>query len=380
MKDVIIIGGGASGLFASVLLKPEAIVIERNERAGEKLLLTGGGKCNFTHLGNAEETCSAYYDKKNFVKRAIYNFPPEKIISFFEKRLHVPSCVSENGKVFPASGKSSTVLSALLDNAGQIIYSEKVVDITKKDGLFIVRTDKNYYTSRYVIVAAGGNSFPKTGSDGSICPILKKLGHTVIPLTPALSRIKTNIDFSAASGITVALAIKGKEGSLKGSAVITPSGFGGPVAENFSRYLRQKEEITIDFLPDEELAINRCAKEVRNVVPLPSSLLSVLIERRILDKKSAELTKEEERKIISSVKNFKISASVDGKSAMSSRGGVKTKEIDSKSMRSRIVENLYFAGEIMDVDAICGGYSLTFAFSSAALACLDIGKRLSQGK
>ena len=283
---------------AGACLGLEAFIIESGETEGRKLLLTGGGKCNFTHDLSPREMTEHYYDRKNFVRTALYDFSPDDIIEWFENA-GVRSFVLDNGKVFPESGRAQDIRNALSSRAGKIFYEEKVRAVEKHDGVFFIHTDRRIHKARHVIVATGGNTYPQTGSDGSMFPILKALGHTVVTPQPSLSQLFIEGDrLKKAEGITLNLTIrKGKE-EMTDSAVITAKGISGPLAENFSHYVTGKEEVRIEFL--------RISKEEIKALPAKSMLKNALpVEKRIIEslfpdlegKRIADLNKKELERI-----------------------------------------------------------------------------------
>ena len=197
-RKIVIIGGGASGLFLSSLI-PEALLLEKNNTVGKKLSLTGGGKCNLTHEGEPRDTISHYYDKKRFISPSIYTFPPVKIREYFSS-LSLDTYIRSDGKVFPKSEKSSDVISAL--RKGEIALETKVLSVTKNNDSFILTTNNGVIEAEKVVVATGVSSFPQTGSDGSFFSVLSLLGHKIIPLRPALSSLKVMKNMGRVEGIT----------------------------------------------------------------------------------------------------------------------------------------------------------------------------------
>lgn len=377
MSDAVaIIGFGAAGLMAGSLLGLEAYILEKKENAGKKLCLTGAGKCNFTHSGDVKELLSAYYEKKNFVRPALYDFPPEKIRDYFRK-LGIESVVQENGKVFPKSMKAVDIRNVLSDHAGRVFYNQRVKRIVRSGEDFLIFTDDKIHKAGYVILATGGNTYPDTGSEGDGYQILKSLGHRIVPPRPALSQLFLEENpLKGASGITLPVTIEKGRLRIRESVVITEKGLSGPAAENFSRYIEGKEEICISFLDIDRNKIKKNGGKLllKNALPLPERLLEALLGE-VSHKKIADLTSKELLLIEDKLSRFRVNATVPTLSAMSTKGGVDTAEIDSKSMESKLVSNLYIVGEIMDVDAWCGGYSLTWAFASAYLAVKDIKRK-----
>lgn len=375
-NSTAIIGYGAAGLMASSLLGPEAFILEHEAEGGKKLLMTGGGKCNFTTTDPLEKLVTCYYEKKNFVSPALHAFPPEKIIAYMES-LGVKSKAAENGKVFPLSEKAEDIKSALAKRSGKVFFNEEPCSIEKKDGIFHIHTDKREFSTKYLIIATGGITFAQSGSNGSITPIVKKLGHTIIPQKGVLTEIiLPGSPLSKAEGVSLNLRLKAGKAIMQGEAVITRNGISGPAAENFSHYIENGDEIEITFidLKKEDFRSFNQKAMLKNALPLPQRITETLLPS-LKDKRISELSGKEQNEIITALSGRRERVTLNGKRAMCTKGGVSTKEIDRKTMESKIVENLYFAGEVIDVDGMCGGYNLSWAFASAYAAYCDIQKK-----
>ncbi len=369
MIDTLIIGGGAAGLYASSLLS-EAAILERNEECGRKLLLTGGGRCNYTHNSSVQELLSHYHGNLPFIRKVLYSHSPAEIIERFKKLGISPS--DENGKIFPLKGDAEDILGALLKNDTNVIHG-KALEITKEDGIFSVTTDSGVIKARNIIIATGGNAYPHTGSDGSGYHLAKSLGHSITSPHPALAAIALEPSLKDAEGISLSLELRKGKKSVSDMAVVTKRGISGPAAENFSYLLNGREEITICFAsPDiKTLRERKGAMLVKNALPVPPRLGEALLGE-IADKKLGNLSKKEELLITERSSRHSFRASAIAESAMSTAGGVKTAEINADTMESKLVSGLYFAGDIIDVDADCGGYSLTWAFATAFIAARAI--------
>jgi len=379
--DVLIIGGGASGLFLSTLLKGRSLLLEKNQDVGMKLLLTGGGKCNYTHDSTPDEMSRHYYDASPFVRKCLYSFPPEQIKAYF-KTLGIEPSAREDGKVFPKHGDANTVREALLNVSGKIKTSERVTNIKKDGDIFTVRTEKSEYKARYVVISSGGCSYPRTGSNGDSYRLLKALGHTMTPLSPALSPLNVrNLDTKPLMGISLKNArIRHGKKAYSGALVFTGKGISGPMANNMSREIQDGDEITLSFanitaeeikaLPGKQKAINA----ISTYLSIPSRLVSYLLKDS--DKNIASLSKADVNLILRNITSLPLTVDKKGlwNEAMSTRGGVKRDEINPATFESKLVPNLYILGEAVDVDAECGGYSLSFAFASAYSCFLSISK------
>lgn len=368
--DVLIIGGGPAGLFLSTLYK-KSIILEKEATPGKKLLLTGGGMCNFTHEGQPFEVIEHYFEKKAFVSSCLGKFPPDKIKDYFSQ-LGLESIKRKDGCVFPKSLKAETLLSCLLDNAGEIITNTVITSIKKEEELFIVETNNGIFISKALVIATGGMSYPGTGSTGDGYKIAKSFGHNLLQPSPALSEIKLSFNTQAIEGVSlqeVELKIGNK--TSKGPLLFTKRGISGPAAMFISREIQAHTLLTIKFaeLEERELIFVKGTKSVKNVVKeltsLPLTLISTIVP--FCDKQCSTLTKEERKAVLNSITAFCTEATTTGllKIATVTRGGVDTNQINKKNFESKLVSNLFFIGEVLDVDGECGGYNLTFCFASA---------------
>ena len=367
----VIIGGGAAGLYAASLI-PGAVIIERNAECGRKLLLTGGGRCNYTHKGTVPDILPHYHGSIAFIRKVLYRHTPEDIISCLEKLGIRPK--DEDGKIFPLRGDAQTVRDALLGKTGRVMKAS-VLSIERNERSFRIITDAGTLEAEKVILAAGGNSYPATGSDGSGFRLASSLGHSIVSPRPALAPLEIIPSLRDAEGITAEVVLSKGKTRIGGSAVITKRGISGPAAENFSRFLTGREEIRISFGKADIAALRESSGKslVKNVLPVPPRLAAVLLGKSA-EKKVATLSKQEAAMIEKSISSFSASAKPIAAGAMSTAGGISTDEITPETMESKLVPGLYFAGEIIDVDADCGGYSLTWAFASAYTAAMAIRK------
>ncbi len=373
---IIVIGGGAAGLLLSSLL-PSALIIEKMEEAGKKLLITGKGACNLTHEEDLRVLLSRYYDKKNFVTPAIQGFTPANIRAFFEKR-GVRTYVREDGKVFPLSNDAHTIRDSLRE--ANILCSCRTEEIKKQGDTFLIKTSKGDFTSDELILATGGVSYPTTGSEGDGYRFAKALGHRIVPPQAALSQIKVSMSTKELEGISVECAeiSIGKE-KFTGPLIFTNRGLSGPVALNASREIGSGKEIILKLssITEEEIRRSNPKSGILTVLhektALPKRLIEVQLSN-LKDKNIASLSKKDMAEIRNKLLSIPLTASTTGeaKFGMTTRGGVDTSEVDRKTMQSRLCKGLFFAGEILDVDAQCGGYSLTFAFASAYLAAKHV--------
>ena len=368
----LIIGGGAAGLYLAALC-PSAVLLEKNGECGRKLMLTGGGRCNFTHMGNPEELLPHYSGSRAFIRKVLYNHTPDDIIAFF-RSLGV-GAVNENGRIFPEGGDARIIRDALLGKAGRIIRGEADVITKERDGFSVKLRDGTVLKAENVVIAAGGSHYPHTGSDGSGIRLLSSLGHSIEPVLPALAPLRLERKLSAAMGITLRARISAGRHTAEGEIIITHNGISGPAALNISRWVSDSGEVSIRFAEADirELRETFPRKEVKNALPLPARLSEALFGT-LSEKKLGNLSKQEESLIASSLASFRSRAVPIASAAMSTRGGASLSGFDASTMESKLVAGLYAIGDVLDVDAETGGYSLTFAFATAFTAASALEK------
>ncbi|KAF2956923.1 NAD(P)/FAD-dependent oxidoreductase [Marinitoga sp. 38H-ov] len=390
--DVIIIGAGPAGLFCSYKIKnKKVLILEKNEKPGKKLLITGGGKCNFTNIDDIKELYTHYGEKKNFVKRALYNYSNKDLLN----EVDFEYIITDDGKAFPKSMESKTVLNWLLEKNNkknvEIKYNIEIHNIDKTEK-FMVNTNKGKYTSKFLILATGGKSYPVLGSNGDGYKFAKNFGHNIVKPKPALTPIIIkDFPFKDLSGNSMNVIIRKEKKIFKGNLLFTHKGFSGPVILNSSRYFNDGDNITVSFVNiDNEEKFKSDFLELLNKnkneflfdalkrYNLTKRFIAIMFKRLDLkrNKKCNNVSKEERSKIINYLfkQSFVIERVGDFNIAIVTLGGVDTKEIDSKTMESKLVENLYFIGEVLDVDGDTGGYNIQWAFSSAKAASDNINK------
>jgi predicted Rossmann fold flavoprotein len=405
--DLLIIGAGPAGLFTAIHAAKSGhrvCILEKNESAGVKLLLTGAGKCNLTHSGAREEFLVHYGDKVKgrFVKPALYGFTNNDLCRFFNDR-GLGTVTIDDGKIFPAFLNSHDVVRALVGECGnrgvEIRYRETATSIERAATGFIVLTAGGILESRSVVIATGGKSYPKTGSTGDGYIFAKRFGHSIIEPAPALSPITVrDYPFVACSGISIrnakiTIQRNGeKNTSTAGDVLFTHHGLSGPGILDMSRYLESGDTITMSLFPSDQYdgfegrlardmaanagtSLKRCLAHYGIPERLLTTALGIAgipvnVPCSTIDRKTRSV-------LISRLMNltFKI-AQVNGfDQAMATRGGVTLAEIHPSSMESRLVPGLFFAGEVLDVDGDTGGYNLQFAFSSGYVAGSNIISR-----
>lgn len=404
MKKVFVIGCGPSGMMAAIMssLKGnEVVIFEKNDRPGKKLMITGKGRCNITNSASIKEIIENTPTNGKFLYSALNGFSNADLIDFFNKN-GLMTKVERGGRVFPVSDKAIDVLDVLLrlikENHIEIRFNSKVTDILI-DGKcvkgIIVNGKKEFCDS--LILASGGKSYPSTGSTGDGYDMAKKLGHKIVEPHPALVPLVTFEDVSEMMGLTLKninakLCINSKLVREEfGEMLFTHFGLSGPVILTLSSFFKTVEDgdvvIKIDLKPalnheklDERLQRDfkkYSKKELKNSLNdlLPRSLIPYVIRVSSLnpDKRVSELSKAERGALVNVIKDlaFRIKSKRSINEAIITSGGVSTKEINPKTMESRLIKGLFFAGEIIDVDALTGGFNLQISFSTGYLAGIN---------
>jgi len=398
--DLIVIGAGPAGLFASInaaACNLSVLLLEKKDRPGRKLLISGSGKCNLTHTGTPDELLSHYNGEEKFVKPAIYAFDNKDLIEYFNK-MGVPTLITENGKVFPASFEARDVLNILVDDARRKGISIKtscpVIAVKKTNKGFIVKTTDKTFESSALLIATGGKTYPWTGSEGDGYRFAKALGHTVISPEPALAPFFVeNFSLGELSGLSFKAARvslwknERKIVEKVGPLLITHKGFSGPVILHLSREAQTGDEVLINFLDiDPEKLKNDLLTQKNMLVRTslkklgyPLSLVDKIMQSCGVSLKTnlSVLIKAKRKCLIKALTSYRVKITKAGfQFAMVTKGGVRLREVNPKTMESRKVQELYFAGEILNIDGETGGYNIQFAFSSAYLGAKAICHRL----
>ena len=396
MIDGIVIGGGPAGMFAAITAAKrgeKVLLLEKNDRLGKKLLITGKGRCNVTNHTNAQGVLENIPRNSRFLYSAMAAFPPEKIEAFFEEQ----GCalkVERGNRVFPVSDRSQSVLQALqiaLRQNHVAVETAHVTGIrTENSAVTGVEADGRFLSAKWVILATGGLSYPTTGSTGEGYRMAETLGHTVTPCHGSLVPLETEgRDCPEMQGLSlrnVAVKLVNEKGKTVfsdfGELLFTHFGVSGPTVLSASAHLPEgKCRLIIDLKPaldeeklderllrDLELYKNR-AMENAMVDLLPRSMIPVILRRASIDPamQANALTKKDRRRLLSVLKGFDLT--VTGRrpvaEAIITSGGVKVSEVDPKTMESKLVKNFYFAGEILDCDAYTGGFNLQIAWATA---------------
>lgn len=403
--DGIIIGGGPAGMFAAITAASrgqKVLLLERNDRLGKKLLITGKGRCNVTNNCTAQEVLQNTPRNGRFLFSALTAFPPEKTMAFFED--HGCTLKTERGnRVFPVTDKAASILDCLqkeLNRQKVTVKTARVKEIIMLEGRAVgVKTQNDeVLLSNWVLLATGGASYPTTGSTGDGYAMAEKLGHTIVPAVGSLVPLETAgrdcQDMQGLSLRNVAVKLVNAKGKVLyrdfGELLFTHFGISGPTVLSASCHLKGEGcKLVIDLKPaleenklddrilrDLELYKNR-AMENALIDLLPKSMIPVVLRRLDIDPamQANALTKQKRRALVELLKGFSVE--ITGKrpvaEAIITSGGVKVSEIDPKTMESKKVPGLYFAGEIIDCDAYTGGFNLQIAWATAYAAGMAAG-------
>ena len=394
----IVIGGGPAGLISAyfrAVRGEDVYLIEKNEKPGKKLYITGKGRCNVTNDCDVDEFLSNVVTNAKFLNGAIRRFPPEKFMEFLSGKTKLKT--ERGNRVFPLSDKASDVtkcLCAYAEEAGaEIKLNEKVLSINASDGKIVsVVTDKATYPCDNVIVCTGGLSYPSTGSTGDGYAFAKSFGHTIISPVAALSGVNLKGDFyKILQGLSLKnVAISVVNGKKKiysdfGEMLFTHFGVSGPTIISASSFIKRlnlrdvyisldlkpaltEEQLDARVLRDFEKYKNKAIKNSLDDL-LPKAMIPVIIKAAGIngDIKNNELKAENRRKILAAIKDFRMypHSLRDLNEAIVTSGGVSVKEIDPKTMESKLVKGLFFAGEVIDADALTGGFNITIAACTA---------------
>ena len=387
MYDVIIIGSGPAGLMAGIELKKElkVLILEKNEQMGKKLLVSGAGQCNFTHSGSILEFFSKYNNEGRFIKRSLSLFTNEDLIEFFiDNNLDIVT--REDGKIFPKSLKAKDIINIfenkLIKMKREIKLKNKVIKIEHGED-FTVHTETGKYESKYLIIATGGMTYPSLGTSGDGYDFAESLGHRIEPLNVGLSPVYIKDDeLVNLSGITLkeielSHYRNGKKINIfSGDLLFTHKGLSGPIIIDNSRYFKNGDQLRLNFGIDslnEKKLIKNALREF-----LPEKITIYLMRKCNLDteKPMIQWNKKEKNKLNEALHELEFSIDSLGNinESMITCGGVSFKDTSSKTLQSRMVPGLYFAGEVLDVDGESGGYNIQAAFSMGHLVAGEINK------
>lgn len=401
--DLVIIGGGPAGIMAGFVasqnINNKILIIDRNKSFGRKLLLTGKGRCNITHNEVDFKKMIEYYnDSGKFLYSGFSQFGVKETLEFFNNNgLNLK--VERGNRYFPEDGDSQSVVDFFEKNLKKenvdifrssnvvkfIVKNKKIIEIELSDDRTIV--GKNY------IIATGGKSYPVTGSDGFVFDLIAKMGHSIVTPSPALVPLVCKEEWvKKLSGLSlknVSLKIKGSKKNIFGEMLFTHFGLSGPIVLNISNEivkLLSKGSVTVclDLKPalnlkELDLILQRDFEKYSNYdfknslnELLPQSLIETIIRLARIDfhKKVHQVTKEERVRLVKILKNLEIEITghLGFETAIVTSGGVDTKEVDQKTMKSKIIDNLYFAGEVLNIDGKTGGYNLQMCWTTGYVA------------
>lgn len=407
MKKVIVIGGGPAGMIAagvSASLGNDVTLIEKNDRLGRKLAITGKGRCNITNASDLDTIMDNIVTNKKFMYTPLYSFSNDQVIDFFESR-GVKTKVERGNRVFPVSDDAKEVVRCLegyMQEHGVAVY--KNCEVTKlfiKDGVVkgLKTKDGQKLEADHVIVATGGKSYPGTGSTGDGYRFGESAGHSIVSIQPALVPLVTKEDYVtdlqglSLRNVRVTMSLGKKEiYDAFGEMLFTHFGITGPVILSASslikKHLGKEIKVSIDLKPklNEKTLDARLLKDFdkyknkdfKNGLDdlLPKKMIPIMIKRSGIDplKKIHAITKEERLKLLKLFKefDFTVTGSRSIKEGIVTAGGINIKEIDPYTMESKLVKGLSFVGEVLDIDALTGGYNLQVAFSTGYLAGISI--------
>jgi predicted Rossmann fold flavoprotein len=396
--DVVVIGAGPAGLFCAihgVCSKNRILILEKNPDPGKKLLLSGSGQCNITHYGEIRDFLARYGNHGKFLKPALFEFTNTDLIAFFGER-GLPMVTDENGKVFPKTRRSDDVLATLLAKCrerGVILHcGEAVTSISWTSDGFEITTTAKVYHSPALVIATGGASYPTSGSTGDGYRFAASMGQPVTEIGPALTPLLIrNFPFASLSGMSFpqmhfsVWRAKKKIADHTGDILFTHLGLSGPGILDASREIRTDDEIRLSFvgtLNREEFTadLTRRIQESRDwqigtilaAYPIPERLNRKLLVLSGIpeDLKGNHFSAEQRSRLITNCTQFPLTVTAPGgfSVAMVTRGGIALDNVNPKTMESTIIPNLYFAGEVLDIDGDTGGYNLQAAFSTGFLA------------
>lgn len=401
MANVIVIGGGPAGMMAAIAASDnnQVTLIEKNQKLGKKLFITGKGRCNVTNGKDISEFFDYIPTNPYFLYSSLYTFTNEDVIKFFESR-GIKLKEERGGRVFPASDKSSDIIKGL-----EVALKEKAVNVILEDGVKKIEEEGGSIKAvtlqsgkkiqcDHLIIATGGASYPQTGSNGEGYIFADKLGHKIIPIKPSLVPLEINenwiSDLQGLSLRNIQLTLKNEANKIlfkeQGEMLFTHFGVSGPLILSASSFIKPggKYKLSINLKPalsEKELDLriqkdflqynNKDFKNALNDL-FPKKLIPVMVKLSTIpeDQKVNTITKEQRKKFVELISslNMKVKGLRGVEEAIVTSGGVDTKEIDPSTMKSKIISNLSFAGEVIDVDAFTGGYNVQIALSTGYIA------------
>lgn len=399
--DLIVIGGGPAGIFAAIYAAKKNMsvaIIEKKNSIGKKILVAGSGKCNVTHQGEINYFLNRYGDHGKFLKNALYKYKPEDLIDFIESK-GLKMQALENGKIFPETMRSTDVLNLLIKELKKlkvdIFTNSPVISSEKKNEIFKIETDNEIFSGKNLLISTGGKSYPATGSEGDGYKLAQMFGHSIEAPRPALTTVYVNdypyADLSGISFQNVKIELYRENKKVKehyGDVLFTHSNLSGPGIIDFSRYFLKGDTLFINFTGKESEDISeeiieasktngkQSIKRFFSRYNIPERFLKKLFKMHDIDEnvKLGELSKADRVLLTKKLSKheFLISRLGNFDVAMATAGGVKLKEVNQKTMESKLLKNLYFAGELLDIDGDTGGFNIQAACSTGVLAAKSI--------
>lgn len=366
----------------------QVVLIEKNEKLGKKLYLSGNGRCNLSNNLSEREFVSGFGKNGNFLLSSLKIFSSAELIDFFEKR-GLQTKTEKDGKVYPKSDKARDVVDffekELKKNKVKILINSEAEKVILKNKIIekIILKDGKEIVADNFLIATGGKSYPQTGSDGGGYALAKKLGHSIVPPEPALAPVQTREKWPARiKGVSlkeVEIGIGKPKGKI-GEVLFTHFGISGPLILNLSEKIKPKDIIYIDLFPNksheelEKMLLNLFEKSPKKKLLsllsefMPERMAFIVLELCLINSEtiSRDVKRAQRNKLVLNLKKIKLTTvGVLGfEKAMATRGGVYLKEIDAKNMKSKIIDNLYFAGEVIDLNGQTGGFNLQMCFTS----------------
>ena len=396
--DVIIAGGGAAGLYFACGMdkKVNGLILEGSSSPGQKLLISGGGMCNLSHGGSVKNFIPCYFEAGPKIRSCLYKYGNLKLVEFFRDR-GLPLYTRDDGKIFPESESAKDVLDVLVRGAGEngfkIMTGHKIYRITPlgEGPLWEVTAGGRTFRCRNLVIACGGSSFPKTGSDGSVLGVLARdipgLSESIVKPQPALAPVYVErYPYGGLSGVSfprvsaAAFAPDGKPlAKITGPLLFAEKFLSGPVILHISRYLMPGCKLSINYLPDAKIT----AKEINGLLSESrKSPANTAAEIFGLPKSFTQLLEDESCGKLSAISRrlmadtFTVLKVAGFDAAMATRGGMSLDAVSTKTFEVKSCPGLFIIGETLDVDGMTGGYNLQFAFSSAMAAAARIGGTL----
>ena len=389
--DTIIIGGGPSGMMAAIASSfygRQTLLLDKNKKLGKKLAMTGGGRCNVTNNGTLEDILAGIPHGGKFLYSTFAQFDNHDIIQFFQDN-GTKLKEEDHGRMFPVTDRSQTIIATLqakMTELGVTIATQSEVISTTKtvDGHFLIKTADKSFTCRKLIVTTGGKSYPSTGSTGYGHEIARHFNLKVTPLKPAESPLTTDFPHKQLQGISLReIVIHIGKHEIKHDLLFTHFGLSGPAALRVSTFVQPGDVITIDFLP--EISTDELTRAIHDLRDKSiKNVLKTLLQERVaefliidagikLETKAKQLSEKQLNLLSEKIKELpiKVTGTMSLAKSFVTAGGVDLAEIKPKTLMSKTIDNLYFAGEVLDINAHTGGFNITYALATGWVAGIN---------